>query len=274
MILTCPSCGTQFSLPDEALGDKGRKVKCTSCAEVWFQEPERDAEEIFEELVKDIDVEEALEDFVPGERPDDDFEQEHDESSDDLPDVDEDIIPARPAASDSDDDMPSFMAGESVDQSDMDSDAQSKGNVFIGFIAVLVISLVIGLVGLFAMKSQLTQAWPSSKVIYALFGQDIEIPGQGLVFDRISVQSAESDSGTVFQLEGSIINLTTEDRIVPIILVSIRDEEAQEIASWLIEPPENILNAEGVMEFSASHEIDSKAEAFDASVSFKLDASH
>lgn len=40
MILTCPNCSTQFSVPDTALGAQGRKVKCSRCAHTWFQRPE------------------------------------------------------------------------------------------------------------------------------------------------------------------------------------------------------------------------------------------
>jgi len=39
MILTCPSCEKRFQVPDGALGESGRKVKCSSCSHVWFQAP-------------------------------------------------------------------------------------------------------------------------------------------------------------------------------------------------------------------------------------------
>jgi len=39
MNLSCPSCGTKFRVPDGALGDTGRKLRCASCKHVWFQAP-------------------------------------------------------------------------------------------------------------------------------------------------------------------------------------------------------------------------------------------
>ncbi|MEM8633959.1 MAG: zinc-ribbon domain-containing protein [Pseudomonadota bacterium] len=35
MILTCPSCETQYFADDESIGDSGRSVKCAACGHSW-----------------------------------------------------------------------------------------------------------------------------------------------------------------------------------------------------------------------------------------------
>lgn len=40
MILTCPQCATRYLLPAHTLAPDGRRVKCSSCKEVWFQLPD------------------------------------------------------------------------------------------------------------------------------------------------------------------------------------------------------------------------------------------
>lgn len=40
MILTCPSCGTQYAVKDGAIPEGGRKVRCASCGHSWHQDPE------------------------------------------------------------------------------------------------------------------------------------------------------------------------------------------------------------------------------------------
>ena len=41
MILTCPSCGTQYVVKDGAIPPEGRQVRCASCKHSWHQDPER-----------------------------------------------------------------------------------------------------------------------------------------------------------------------------------------------------------------------------------------
>ena len=43
MILTCPSCGTQYVVKDGAIPPEGRQVRCAACKHSWHQEPESDA---------------------------------------------------------------------------------------------------------------------------------------------------------------------------------------------------------------------------------------
>lgn len=42
MKIACPNCGTRFSVPDQALGTRGRTLKCARCAHRWHQMPEAD----------------------------------------------------------------------------------------------------------------------------------------------------------------------------------------------------------------------------------------
>jgi predicted Zn finger-like uncharacterized protein len=40
MILTCPSCGTQYVVKDGTIPPEGRQVRCASCKHSWHQAPE------------------------------------------------------------------------------------------------------------------------------------------------------------------------------------------------------------------------------------------
>lgn len=42
MILSCPNCGTRYTVASSSLPPGGRKVRCAKCGEVWRQVPEDD----------------------------------------------------------------------------------------------------------------------------------------------------------------------------------------------------------------------------------------
>ena len=38
MILTCPNCGTQYVVKDDAIPPEGRQVRCAACKHSWLQD--------------------------------------------------------------------------------------------------------------------------------------------------------------------------------------------------------------------------------------------
>jgi predicted Zn finger-like uncharacterized protein len=62
MILTCPSCGTQYVVKDGAIPPEGRQVRCAACKHSWHQNPE--SEDIAATANETPDAE-AIEEVAP-----------------------------------------------------------------------------------------------------------------------------------------------------------------------------------------------------------------
>lgn len=56
MYITCPECTTRYVVKADAVGDKGRTVKCAKCGHKWFQAPAgvEENERIRQEVSEDI----------------------------------------------------------------------------------------------------------------------------------------------------------------------------------------------------------------------------
>ena len=57
MILTCPSCSTQYVVKDGAIPPQGRQVRCASCKHSWHQDP--DGAEAHPAAVEEVPTAEA-----------------------------------------------------------------------------------------------------------------------------------------------------------------------------------------------------------------------
>lgn len=226
MILTCPECTTRFLLPSHALEPDGRRVKCSGCGEVWFQEPES------EEVEENIDSEEQEEEQELG-------EEEGGISIDDIPEA------VKPVPEDS---------SESVVQDDEERQEITVGALG-GYIAAGGMFVVI-LAGLLLMNGPVMERWPASSSFYKVFGFTMPVPGEGLVFDKVTA-GASKEGGSqkeTIALEGQIINLTNESQVVPMIEAGLRSKSGEILQHWFIDPPKKKMDAEETLPFKAEYE--------------------
>lgn len=253
MILTCPNCNGQFNVDDALIGDKGRKVKCSSCAEIWFQEPEY--VEIEEDEIEDTPVEEEGDDFNIDlvEEEDNDFKVDLVDFDvlDEPEDVDE---PEEPEAEDTppEDELSSEsghaeMSLEHIKRAVKSHavNAQEEGRSKpLGYgIAASVFFVIFAY--LLCSSTSMMQARPSMQAFYGVFGIHRDIPGKGLVFDQLTVE----DNGETITVDGRIINLESTPVNVPIIEASLMGAADTPITQWYIQPPTDILEGESNLSF-------------------------
>jgi predicted Zn finger-like uncharacterized protein len=238
MILTCPECESRFTLSAEILAPEGKRVKCSSCGETWFQLP--DPDELIEEL-ESAQIDEPA--FV--DEPEEDVQE-------DIPEA------VKPVLSESLDRVVEV-------EDDSPRRRRRRTNKTAVFFSGLLMFCVLAS-PLIAFKDMITKAWPESLAFYKVLGMGGPFPGEGVVFDQMHADF----KGSHFVLTGQIINLTSHGSALPLIEVSLKNEHNKEIERHYIRMPKDILNAEEILPIRAEYEVKHPEQVKDVSVRFVL----
>lgn len=240
MILTCPQCAARFSLEAELLAPNGRKVRCAACKHVWHQLP--DPAELRGDLSDDAD----------------------DEIASHMAELEEQVAAASSAPSSAKprfdmEDIPKALRPENetsqreAEKSAKDSHKKKalQRRIISGAAGALAVLIPAGALFL-SLQSGIVHTWPASYVLYKTFGIAQPVAGEGLVFDKMKADARKNLKGEpVLHVEGQVINLKSYPVSVPMIEATLKGEAGEVLDHWLIAPPEDSIDAEKSMPFSA-----------------------
>lgn len=226
MILSCPNCFSQFKVSNDAIGFEGRKVKCSSCAEVWFQEPDPDwlAQKLAEQTEK---LEEQLS-------------------------QDSDMTNLSEVNIDSDSDEIDTEVGTS---------AFNGGYVKALFVRRVSPFRVYGLAAsivlfylsyLFINSSAILLDNPKWLGFYGLFGIGFELPEERVIFDQVIAQA----DGQNILIAGNISNLSNDKIKLYPVVVSLKDQDDTDLMSWVMDVESDYIEPEETIKFETSKDFE------------------
>lgn len=281
MRITCPSCTTSYTIPDEKIGAKGRQVKCASCGTKWQVSladalaagPPVDVDDFF-----DKDAERLMPSFDPPVRTpnsqavadvhDPGFAEEMDAgSADDMTTSAADGREGISAGSEPSDDrgiQPSkkidieTLAKKPKITAKKGKPPKAKSRVKFDFERFLVrarpvfgaatLVLSIGVVaGALVLRGAITAAFPSLAALYAMIGLPVNL--RGLEIDHLQLMREVENAQPVLVVEGELSNSTTSEHGVPAIRFALRGDDSQEIYAWSIEPKQTVITPGATMRF-------------------------
>jgi predicted Zn finger-like uncharacterized protein len=267
MQIICPKCDAEYNLPDDAVGEDGRDVKCVKCSNTWHvgisdgHDIAQTLADIAEEIMDDDDANGDLEDQLPNipaiAQLDNEFEADDNTASgalaDDLPD---DLSSEDRARSNLQDEP--IPEGVKPREKDKEPKNAQKRQMPIpmpaklaGYAAAFAVVAICILAGFF-FKQKIVTTWPPAAIIYDLAGSPVTYKGQGLVVERLSANMLENDKDSGMQaksdtlvIKGRVLNLTGKSIEVPQMMATLRTTNGEDTVGWIIDPPvENIAAGE------------------------------
>lgn len=271
MRTTCPTCETAYTIPDERIGAKGRKVRCTKCGDEWRVTAATEAPPVAETAPLVDTAPPPAPQAVAAPPPVDPFDAlETDEAvetfgtarqavADEEPPraaVEEPRVAPPPAA---DEDLPptqpTLPLGRRINIRTKShfphlgrkalAAAAAKAAPFVGPAVLLAAGLVV--TGVFVFRQAIVAAAPDLAGLYAALGAPVNL--RGLVFGRIETTREVDNGQPVLVVEGSISNVTPQMRQVPALRFALRGVDTQELYAWSIDPRSTSIDSGDTIRF-------------------------
>lgn len=279
----CQACETAYTIPDDRIGPKGRKVRCTRCGEEWRVFPAAEAEPA-PEIVSDIDAEfaraveedggapmgQSAVDDLFGPLSGDKTAAAEPEAEDAFAGFDMDATDEADASADMADPVatmdavePEVAAAPAAAAPAAPRPAKAKrGPVyrrrlfhlprslekFAPFFGPAVFaSACLAVAGLVVFRAPVVAKVPSLAGFYRMVGLEVNL--RGMVFGPIETLRETEDGKPVLVVEGSIANTTAASRDVPALRFALRDGDAQELYVWSVDPRATTIAAGETVKF-------------------------
>ena len=262
MRTTCPSCSTAYVVPDDRIGPKGRKVRCTRCGEEWHvdrpTEPAMTAAEVddlFATAAGD-DEPEAEFDARTAEPPTVDALATDDAFDEAVTEIETDSPPTPP-----DEGTPpeTVAAAEPVPATPPPAPRPTPRRKaahhrlglprlppFVHRLApfggpTLFLAAALACAGLFVFRTEIVVRVPALAGFYRMVGLEVNL--RGIVFGEVKTLRETEDGKPVLVVEGSLANTTAQTRDVPALRFALRDGDAQELYAWSVDPRPSVIAA-------------------------------
>ncbi|MGE5546694.1 MAG: DUF3426 domain-containing protein [Solirubrobacterales bacterium] len=271
MLISCPNCATNFSVPDHALGPTGRKLKCAKCGHKWHQAPVQPQAPAHEFGLDENSFPPTPPAAPP--RMEDDFRPVHSPS-----DLDDEPIaaPAPPSAADRvtanldlDLDNPPIpdlgprMSAEGR-PSDLDLDAPGpepipsvfaapeakKGGTGALWLVVLLLVLAGLGGGAYYFQDRVVELWPPAHDLLTDVGLRREKAGAGLELRPAGTpERFVHNDNEVLIVRGVIANVSDRQRPVPTMKLVLLDANKAVVQEKTAPPPVTVLDPSGTAGF-------------------------
>jgi len=267
IILGCPNCDSKFKVKAEALGDKGRLVKCAKCQHKWHAtadgavapaatppkptpapkpapEPAPTPEPAPPPKPNPIESEDAsalaaISAIV------DNAANTQEEETQSPPSVDTDNTPPHGPDSEGIDDLSNYAAPSDPPpippNFTEEPAAQKKSRSPLKAWIILFVLLIVAGICFVFLSQTIVKAFPPAQKIYKMIGLDVDVLGHGLEIINTVPQREVSGETVILTVTGDILNTTADIIAVPILRGALTDPQGTELHIWTFKASERTI---------------------------------
>lgn len=226
MLITCPSCASEYVIDSALLRPNGRNVRCASCRTVFFAPPENPEPEPLFDPLDGFDAPDAfaLDDTPSFEIPDD--------AIDEAPAIAVEARNERPGKPAKKGGKP---AGAGKGASSLAAFAARITALRPSGATIASVAILLAFAAALLARESVVRALPQAAGLYALVGLDVNL--RGVDIDAVTSVRVVERGETFLEVEGMLENVAGMPADVPPIALSIRDRTQTSLYSWTIDPP-------------------------------------
>lgn len=268
MKIICPNCQTSYTLSADAIGPEGRKVRCKRCGTVWHAMPEAEAFQPAAAAAADTganDEADAGDPWVAATADAGGTEAAAaaaggpSEAELDAALGEGRVIDAVPEGfAEAGEERPRVRmrprGGTKAAKATLPKGAKSGGQrrpLAPAMAAALSLAALVGLVvAVVVLRQPIVRLQPDLAGLYAAIGLPVNL--RGLEIRDVRTFGGNDGAGAVLIVEGTVANVDTGPRDVPVLRFGLRNAAEREIYAWSMEPPKPHLEAGETLSFRSS----------------------
>ena len=225
MIISCSQCETSYEVDSAYFEPDGRKVKCSSCGIVWFQEYIRseDVESLESSQTESASTEETGIYENVDEVQDEDTEEDIKSEAQRLVATAQEIITGRRQYKKQ---ITSALAGWGV--------------------LAATIAVVAGLSVFY--RYSIVKSLPGTARLYAQLGMPVNV--RGMSFANVVYRRDFENGLPILAIKGEVVNLTDEKKPLPRVRFGLLDATDQELYYWTVKVDKKPIGAKARVKFA------------------------